>query len=171
MIITIFGSETPTDKGYSEAYKLGKKIASKKHILKNGGYGGTMEASAKGVSELRGEVIGVCIKGNFAESRKPNKYLSKIIEEKNLGDRINELLKADAIIVLEGHIGTLEELFVAWAENAVNELHKLKTIPIYLVGRRNKLLLDFLIKNNFINKGRLHLVNYVDSMDKIEFLR
>jgi len=168
MIITVFGTGSPTKEGYKEAYELGKKIAKAGHILKNGGYGGTMEAAAKGATENGGKAIGVCIKGHaIAYAKKPNDFLSEVIIKENLTERVNELLKNDILIVLEGKIGTLEELFKAWVE-----IYSKGKGKIYLVGKKNKKLLDFLIKENFINKDEhLKFIEYVDTIDDLEFLK
>lgn len=171
MIVTVFGSNHPSKEMYNEAYRLGKKISSKGFILKNGGYNGIMEASSKGCLEKGGKVIGVCIKGHFNGSISPNKYLSKIILKKTLAERIKELLKTDVIVIFPGQIGTLEEFFIAWNNNFMRINCNLKTTPIYLVGRKNKLLLDFLDKNNFINPKRLSLLKIVDSIEDIDFLK
>ncbi len=167
MIITVFGTGTPTERGYNEAYELGKKIAQAGHTLKNGGYGGTMEASAKGCREHGGKVIGVCIKGHpFTDAGKPNDFLSEVILKDNLTERTKELLETDCILVLPGKIGTLEELFKAWAEVYIKKEGK-----VYLLGEKNKKLLNFLVDEGFIDaEHRIH-VETVESSDEIEFLK
>ena len=134
MIITVFGTGSPTEEEYKEAYKLGKMIATSGHIVKNGGYGGIMEASAKGCTENGGKAIGVCIKGHsIAYAKKPNDFLTEVIIKDNLTERLNELLNTDILVVMHGKIGTLEELFKAWVEAVAK-----KEGIIYLVGERIK---------------------------------
>jgi len=168
MIITVFGTGSPTEQGYKEAYELGKKIAKARHILKNGGYGGTMEASAKGCTESEGKVIGICVEGHsFATEGKPNDFLTEVILKKNINERITELLRADYIIVLPGKLGTLEEFFRIWNEMYVN-----RTGKVYLVGEKNKKLLEFLKENDFIsNEKYFEHIHYVDCIENLEFLK
>jgi len=168
MIITVFGTGSPTEEGYKEAYELGRKIASAGHILKNGGYAGIMKASAKGCTENGGKAIGVCIKGHsIATEGKPNEFLSEVIIKENLTQRVEELLKADCIIVLPGKIGTLEELFKAW-----NEVYIAGGGEMYLVGEKNKRLLNFLVENDFVNNEEyLHHIKQVDGINDLDFLK
>jgi len=166
MIITVFGTGSPTKEEYEEAYILGKKIAESGHTLKNGGYAGIMEASAKGCTQNGGKAIGVCIKGHaIAYAKKPNDFLTEVIIKENMTERLKELLKNDILIVMPGKIGTLEEFFKAWVGAYTNKGKK-----IYLVGKKNKKLIEFLIENNFINANEyLPYLNLVDSIDKLSF--
>ena len=171
MIITVFGTGSPTNEGYKEAYELGRKIALAGHTLKNGGYAGTMEASAKGCAENGGKAIGVCVSGHkIAYAGKPNDYVTEVIERNSLVERLDELLKADRIIILKGKVGTLEELFRAWTENIFRASESSLTIPLYLVGKKNKELFDFLRQNDFIEPEYLSHINVVDSIEGIDFL-
>ena len=58
-IITVFGSSR-TKKGggpYKEAYQLGKLLAEAGFVVCNGGYGGLMDASARGAKEAGGKTV------------------------------------------------------------------------------------------------------------------
>ena len=173
MIVTVFGTGSPTKEAYDEAYNLGKLLAKKGHVLKNGGYAGTMEAAAKGCKEENGTSIGVCIDGHeiSRDSDAPNKYLTKVIITKSINDRIKELLRTDIIIVLEGKIGTLEELLVAWVESLYKDAKGEKTTPIYIIGEKNKKLLDFLKTNNFIKPEYFKHVTYINSINELDFIK
>ena len=168
MIITVFGTGSSTKEEDEVAYELGKRIALAGHVLKNGGYSGTMKASAKGCKDYGGTSIGVCVKGHsFATEGKPNEYLTEVIETNSLTERITELLKADKLIVLPGKMGTLEELFRAW-----NEFYIFRKGKIYLIGEKNKKLIKFLLENNFIyDKKYLEHIEQVDSINDLDFLR
>ena len=78
MIIRVFGgSFGASEEDIQLAYELGKRIGLKGHTLKNGGYNGTMEASAKGCREQGGKVIGVCVfmrETGFSEHYWKGKY-------------------------------------------------------------------------------------------------
>lgn len=60
-IVSVFGTGRAKtgDKNYKEAQELGRLLAGAGFAIANGGYGGTMEASAKGAKEAGGEVVGV----------------------------------------------------------------------------------------------------------------
>ena len=128
-----------------------------------------MEYSSKGCVEAGGKAIGFCIKdpnSKLKKMRKPNLYSSKVIYSTNYRDRVKHLMNTDRIIVLPGQVGTLEEFFVAWVGAIIKDLH-----PIYVIGKKNKELFDFLLKKDFIKKDEhLPYVKYVDSIDKIDFL-
>lgn len=167
MIITVFGTGSPTKEEYEEGYALGKKIAEARHIVKNGGYAGIMEASAKGCTDNGGKAIGVCIKGHsIAYAKKPNDYLTEVIIKDTMTERLNELLRNDILIVMPGKIGTLEEFFKAWVEAFANKKNK-----IYLVGEKNKKLVNFLVNNNFVNKEEYFpFIEIVDNVNELSFL-
>jgi uncharacterized protein (TIGR00725 family) len=162
MIITVFGANAPTQEEYERAYELGKKIALAEHTVKNGGYSGIMEAVSKGARENGGKVIGVCIK----EWKNPNKYLTEVINASSINERVEELMDADYIIALEGMVGTLEEIFRAWIDFFMKNKGKL-----YLVGEKNRKLVDFLKKEGFTTEEYLQFVEVVDSIDNLEFLK
>lgn len=128
--ITLFGSAAsrPGDGVWEEAERLGAALAGAGWALVNGGYGGTMEASAKGAREAGGRVIGV---GVEVFTRKMNDYNSESILAPNLFDRIEKLLDlGDAYIALPGGSGTLVELGLAW-EYAIKGFGAKKPLILY----------------------------------------
>jgi uncharacterized protein (TIGR00730 family) len=113
-IITVFGSSRPIegDASYEEAKALGASLGAAGFVLCNGGYGGTMEASARGAKESGGRTIGV-ISRFFG--REANKWIDKKVEVNSLVDRLMELVSlADGYVVLKGGTGTLLELASVW---------------------------------------------------------
>lgn len=167
MIVTLFGGSRPDEETAKLAFEIGKRVAEKDFILKNGGYTGIMEESARGCVENGGKAIGVCIKSSDVSSLKePNKYSTEIIYFDDYQGRVKELLKADYIIVLPGQIGTLEEFLVAWIEAITKNLK-----PVYIMGERNRRLLDFLFENGFVKKDEHEpYIKFVESVDEIDFL-
>ncbi len=112
-VITVFGSAFPTEEEYKIAYKVGEKIGLKGLSLCNGGYFGTMEATARGCVEMGGKTIGVTVK-EFG-STTPNSFIKENIIAENLFERLKILLeKGDAYVVLPGNTGTLVELSLVW---------------------------------------------------------
>lgn len=115
---------------YAEAYEIGKLLARAGYVVVNGGYFGTMEASARGAKENGGRAIGV-ISGEFGWL-KPNAYLDETIQRHDLFDRIRDMqTRSDAFIVLKGSMGTLAELALVWNLSKIDAKQRK---PIILVG-------------------------------------
>ena len=114
-IITVFGSYEPRvgEAGYEQAYQVGYELARAGFVVANGGYAGTMEASAKGAKEAHGQTIGVICQA-FKRSE-VNEYIDKEIETANLQERLEKLIElGSGYVVLPGGTGTLAELACAW---------------------------------------------------------
>ncbi|MGA7160326.1 MAG: LOG family protein [Bacteroidota bacterium] len=113
-IITVFGSSRPVEgeEFYEEARNLGRELATAGYVVCNGGYGGTMEASARGAKESGGKTIGV-VSEFFSVD--PNRWIEKRVVVKSLTDRLMDLISlADGYVVLKGGTGTLLELASIW---------------------------------------------------------
>lgn len=113
--IAVFGGSRaqPGSAEYAEAHTLGALLARAGFIVLNGGYAGTMEASARGAKENGGRVIGV-ISSEF-NWLAPNEYLDETVRSEDLFARIREMqARADGFIVLRGSLGTLAELALVW---------------------------------------------------------
>lgn len=113
-VVTVFGSSRPRqgEPEYVLAYEVGKELALAGFILCNGGYGGTMEASACGAKEAGGTTLGI-IADIF--SRKPNNWIDTSVTTKTLVDRMMSLIShGDAYVILKGGTGTLLELAAVW---------------------------------------------------------
>jgi uncharacterized protein (TIGR00725 family) len=112
--VTVFGSAFAKEDSekYTTAYELGKLLAQSGYVLCNGGYGGIMEASARGVKEAGGKTIGVVTEVFGAEA---NKYIDQTIVTKTHVERLLKLIGlGDAYVVLPGGTGTLVELATVW---------------------------------------------------------
>ena len=107
------GSGNNTEsKEYLETVEIGSFLAEQDYIVKNGGYGGMMEAVSKGVFQSGGKSIGVTCKQ--VGSAKGNKYLSETIVTEKLYDRLKILLEDTSVFIVQrGGIGTLSEVFLA----------------------------------------------------------
>jgi uncharacterized protein (TIGR00725 family) len=164
MRITLFGVSQPNDYEYNLAYEVGKKIGSKGYTLKNGAYGGTMEASAKGCQEEGGFVIGVGVEGHTIDALgRPNDYNDEVIVTANKNERILEMLDTDMIIVLPGQIGTLEEMFAAWVEAIIKNKK-----PLIILGEKMNKLIDYLYEANFIRKNQFKYIQKVKNLEELE---
>jgi uncharacterized protein (TIGR00730 family) len=112
--ITIFGSSMP-DEGtevYRQAERLGRLLAEAGLTVCNGGYGGLMEASARGAKEAHGHTVGVTCKIWPAHA---NRWIIEEIRTSSFMERLMTLIeRGDAYIVLPGGTGTLAELALVW---------------------------------------------------------
>lgn len=114
-VVSIFGTSKAKagDKNYIFAEQLGQLLAEAGFAVANGGYGGTMEAAAKGARQAGGEVIGItCLAFKRGSA---NKFVSREIITKYLNERLDKLIEiGSAYVVLAGGTGTLLELAMAW---------------------------------------------------------
>lgn len=139
--ITIFGTGRAKrgDPAYAMAYDTGKALAQAGFAIVNGGYGGIMEAAAKGAAEAGGKSIGVVC--SAFKSSTANKYITRTIVTSSLDERLDTLIKlGQAYIILPGGTGTLLELAKVWELKNKGFLESEK--PIILVGRFWKPLLE-----------------------------
>lgn len=119
-VVTIFGSYSPKpgDPLYELAYRIGYELAKAGYVVCNGGYDGTMEASARGAKDAGGRTIGVTC-AVFSDYRgkplKANPYVDEEILHDNVLSRIDAMMRmGSAFVVLEGGTGTLTELAIVW---------------------------------------------------------
>ena len=129
-VVTLFGSGDGGHDALGFAEDLGRGIARRGWILRNGGYGGTMAAAARGARSAGGMVEGVTCS---AFGRGPaNPYVSRVVESEDLFGRLAGLIHgASAFGALPGGTGTLTEVFLTW-ELMVKGLLGAK--PICLLG-------------------------------------
>jgi uncharacterized protein (TIGR00730 family) len=114
-VVAIFGSSLPQegDDEYALALELGRELANAGFVVCNGGYGGIMEASARGAKLAGGKTIGVTCK--TFQHRAPNRWIDECVEMDDLIGRLLQLLSlGNAYVVLKGGTGTLLELAAAW---------------------------------------------------------
>jgi uncharacterized protein (TIGR00730 family) len=112
--ITIFGSSLPHEDGvaYAEAYRLGRLLAESGFSICNGGYGGLMEASARGAREAGGHTLGVTCE---LWASRANRWIEEEIRAHSFLERLATLIeRGDAYVVLPGGTGTLAELALVW---------------------------------------------------------
>ena len=131
-IITIFGSARtqPGAPAYETAQQLGKELARAGFTVANGGYGGTMEATARGARKAGGHTIGVTT-DQFSSS--PNQWIEEEIRMKDWQARLFKLVALGAgYVALPGGTGTLVELSVVWEWN--NKQFFEKPRPVVLLG-------------------------------------
>jgi uncharacterized protein (TIGR00730 family) len=155
-MVAIFGTGNAKsgDSIYRLAYKTGKLLAQAGFTIVNGGYGGTMLASAEGAVEAGGETIGVTCSA-FGRGR-ANEYISREIVTNSLDERLSKLIElGQAYVVLPGGTGTLLELAMVWELKNKGFMHKSK--PVILVGRFWKPLVNLIAKSEPASSGYIHI--------------
>ncbi len=145
-IITIFGSSQLEENyvEYQKAILLGRMLAQAGFTVCNGGYGGIMEASARGAKDGGGETIGI-ITQEF--HRKPNRWTDDVRSTKTWRDRLFQLIETgDAYVLFDGGTGTLVEWMMAWEMTNKKMIKK----PIIVFGSFLRRLLFLFGKQHFV---------------------
>ena len=158
-VVSVFGGSLirPGSPAYEEAYTLGRLLAQAGYIVMNGGYDGTMEATAKGAKSADGYVIGVTFNRHATlHPANPNPYNDEIIRYNTLRERISHLVtKCDAAVALRGGIGTLTEVAVTWSLLQVGEI---KSKPFVLLGKEwEDLLTHYYGDGAYIREANMQL--------------
>lgn len=135
--VCIFGSYSPEPGSllWEQAYAIGYAVARAGYTVANGGYAGTMLASAKGAKDAGGTTIGVtcAVFGNYrGKILEANRCIDREIRHDDLLRRIEAMMHMSAAyVVLEGGTGTLSEFAIVW-EYVCKGLVALR--PIFVVG-------------------------------------
>ncbi|HPY77225.1 MAG TPA: LOG family protein [Anaerohalosphaeraceae bacterium] len=139
--IVLFGAGKAEESSslFQLAEQLGRLLAETGYTIANGGYGGTMLASARGAASVGGSVIGVTCRA-FGRSG-PNPYITQEISTADLSERLAKLIElGQAYLVLPGGTGTLLELADVWERKNKGFANTDK--PIILIGEFWKTLAD-----------------------------
>jgi uncharacterized protein (TIGR00725 family) len=166
-IICVFGSYAPQpdEPLYQQAYDIGYGLAKAGYDVCNGGYAGTMAASAKGAKDAGGSVIGVTctfFKDATGQPLQPNPYIDREIPHNHLLRRIeNMMLMSAGYVVLEGGTGTLAEFGIVW-EYVCKRLTDPR--PIFVVGDYWRPVVDRILAVRPNNGRHLHCVDTVDEI-------
>ncbi len=162
-IITIFGSSAaqPGSKAYEDARLLGRLLAEAGFAVCNGGYSGTMEASARGVREAGGTTIGIT--NAVFDPRPANSYIDDERKAPDFFERLRRLLTlGEAYICLPGSVGTLTEFSLAWT---LLQTHAVPPRPLICVGEPWRTLLDAYRATLPLRPKDLDLVTLVDTVE------
>ena len=133
IVVSVFGTGRVREgqPAYVLAEQIGRALAQAGFAIANGGYRGTMHASAKGAAQAGGTVIGVTCSA-FKKSV-ANEYVTREIAAGSLEERLDTLVRMGrAYVVLPGGTGTLLELAMVWELKNKGFLDQGK--PIVLAG-------------------------------------
>jgi uncharacterized protein (TIGR00725 family) len=106
--IAVFGGREITEEIYNDTVKIGELMAEKNWLVFCGGYGGVMEAIAKGVSNKNGVCIGILKEKEFDQG---NSFLTIPIST-GMDISRNCLLSynCEVGVAISGAFGTLSEI-------------------------------------------------------------
>lgn len=110
---TLFGGagKNRESKEYKETILIGAFLSQQGYTIKNGGYGGMMEAVSKGTTQENGKAIGITCKQVGSEVG--NTFLSETVVTETLYHRLQLLIEETTLFVVQrGGIGTLSEMFL-----------------------------------------------------------
>lgn len=167
---SLFGGsgDNKKSKEYLETIKIGELLASNGFTIKNGGYGGMMEAVSFGATQVGGQSIGITCKE--VGSPEGNQYLSETIVTDRLYDRLYDRLpllieETSLFIVQKGGIGTLSEVFLTL------DILRKETIPtkpkvLFIGDFWNKILEP--IKENVLPESEHNLFVVLSKIEQIK---
>jgi len=160
-IIAVFGSSTTRrdEPAWAVADELGSRLAAAGFAVMNGGYQGSMEAVSEGARRGGGEVIGVTTA--LFNHRPANPHLTHREDTSTLLERLDYLVHvASGFVVLEGSIGTLAELFLAWNLLAVEGR---PAAPLLCLGEPWAEFIRTLARPGLVVPDMLRFVEVVDT--------
>lgn len=108
-----YSGKKPNPKAYLLAEKVGQLIASRNGIVICGGMGGIMESACRGAKSKGGITVGV-ISGTERNIANPFIDVEIVSGAINYAEEALIVTMADALIVLGGGAGTLQEIATAY---------------------------------------------------------
>jgi uncharacterized protein (TIGR00730 family) len=168
--VSVFGSAR-TARGSSEygtAERIAAGLAGAGYAVITGGGPGIMEAANKGATQAGGVSVGLGIE--LPREMGLNDYVNMGLEFRYFFVRKTCFIKySQALVVLPGGFGTMDELFEALTLVATGKITK---FPIVLVGREYwsgllSWLQDTMLARANIGPGELALINLADEPDEV----
>jgi len=145
--ITVFGTGRVKTgaPAYVLAEQVGRALARAGFAIANGGYRGTMHATAQGAAAAGGTVIGVTC--SAFKSSVANEYVTRTIVACSLEERLQTLVELGrGYVVLPGGTGTLLELAMVWELKNKGFLDRGK--PLVLAGDFWRPLVDLMARDD-----------------------
>lgn len=165
-VIAVFGSSAgrPGEPAYEAARACGRLLAAAGYAVATGGYGGTMEACSRGAAEAGGRVVGVTAPAVFPGRPGANAWVQEEIPAASLTERIHLMLEGSAAYVaLDGSIGTLTELVMAWNLAFVARLAGAPARPVIAVGPTWEAVVTYLAEATGSDPASVTLVPDVEA--------
>lgn len=164
-IVAVFGSSSaqPGDGWFEAGLRCGRLLAESGYDVATGGYGGLMEAVSRGAAESGARVVGISAPPVFPDRAGVNPWVAEEIAAPTIPERIRLITEMSAAcIALDGSIGTLTELLVAWNTAFVDARRGAVTVPIVAVGERWARLVPWLAESLATDASTVSLVGEVE---------
>ena len=133
-------------------------------VITTGGGGGIMEAGNRGAADLHAKSIGLNISLPYEQASNPFITPDLLFQFHYFSIRkMHFLMRAKALCVFPGGLGTLDELFEVLT---LIQTHKIQPIPVVLFGRafwQTVINLEFLVEQGLINRADLNLFRYCET--------
>lgn len=170
--VSIFGSSRikKNDPLYQQVHDLAKMLGERGIDVVTGGGPGIMEAACLGhnAGSKKTEARSFGLNIYLPHEQKLNSGVQVEKRFKRFSQRLdNFMLLSNAVIVAQGGVGTMLELFYVWQ---VLQVKNVKHIPIILMGRQWVGLLEWLrdepLKRSYFTKDDFKLLFHADSIDE-----
>jgi uncharacterized protein (TIGR00725 family) len=148
------GENTPE---WALAEELGRMLGAARATVVTGGYGGLMAAVSKGAAGSGGHVVGLPMRS--WSHLAPNEWNHELEWADGYPARLKSLLGCQAVIALDGGVGTLSELAVIWAASQTEPA----PLRLVVIGQKWRRLLDAIHECLVVDSRDLALVQVVDS--------
>ncbi|MBU6256686.1 MAG: LOG family protein, partial [Chloroflexi bacterium] len=157
-IVGVYGSARlpSSDPRWIAAFSLGAALAEAGFTVATGGYEGIMGAASRGARSKGGEVLGYTV--TAWDGLPANEAVTERIDSADLFDRLRLFSRADLLIGLDGGIGTLAEIAVAW-----NLLQVSDARPLLLVGDAWVELVDLVRRRLVVGPDDLSIIRVLPS--------
>jgi uncharacterized protein (TIGR00730 family) len=149
-----------SDPAWTRAAELGRRLVEAGFTVVTGGYGGLMQATAHAAHAAGGKVIGLPMKA-WAHLT-PGDWNAELRWATDYPTRLGFLLECEAIIALDGGVGTLSEMSLAWA---VGQTESVAPCLILLGNRWHQLVHTFR-EQLVIGEEDIGLLHVVDTPEE-----
>jgi hypothetical protein len=163
--VAVFGSSRRDESSpyWSEAYELGRLLATAGYAVLSGGYGGSMAAVSRGAAECGGRVIGITC--SLFDPASGNPWLTEEVKTPTLIKRVTTMVeRADAFVALRGGIGTLSEVTLVWS---LLQTRSLRDAPLILVGADWRAVVDSWLAQTDLGNSIAALATLVDRPEHV----
>lgn len=159
-VVAVFGSSRREENSdlYREAYDLGRALAQAGYTVLNGGYGGSMAAVSRGAAEAGGHVIGVTCA--VFDPLTANPWVNEETKMPDMLARLRTIIeRSEAYVAVQGGIGTLAEVTLAWSMLQTRAFMK----PMILLGANWRHVVDAFREYTDLGNSIAGLVEIADT--------
>jgi uncharacterized protein (TIGR00725 family) len=151
----------PDDGRWELGRRVGAALAGRGWSVMTGGYGGLMEAAAYGAASHGGHILGLPMRSWHNLS--PNPHASELLWCDSYPERLGHLLDCDAMVALDGGIGTIAELTVGWSVRQTES----RAPALVVAGHAWPALLATITEHMIIGADDLALVSVAETAEDV----